>query len=133
MKEILTRVLREISRVLESFSPDNLEPIVEALGSRKRVFLYGEGRTGLVARLFGIRLLQMGKEVYFPHDPFTPAFRRNDLILVMSGGGKRESIRIVMERAKRLGGRVVLITGNPSSSLINLAHHTLVIPKALKE
>ncbi len=87
----------------------------------KRVYVTGAGRSGFVARAFGMRLMHLGYDAYVVGETITPAFHTGDLLVAFSGSGETHSILSVGETARSLGGTVCLITASPDSTLSRMA------------
>src|SRR5699024_6764288 len=109
MNEILKTVSEEVGKVCSLV--DELE--FEALGTKieqaNSIYIYGNGRSGLVGRMIAMRLMHSGYTVYVIGETTTPAFRDGDLLLILSGSGKGHSVRAMTEKAKKLGGKAALV------------------------
>jgi 6-phospho-3-hexuloisomerase len=93
---------------------------LEILGA-KRVYIAGAGRSGFIAKAFGLRLMHLGYEAYVVGETITPAFRAGDTLVVFSGSGETHSIVSICITAKELGGKVCLITSSPDSKMSKIA------------
>ncbi|ADG13427.1 SIS domain-containing protein [Methanocaldococcus infernus] len=84
---------------------ENLDEEITFLSNKilnaKRVFIFGVGRSGYIGRCFHIRLLHLNIDSYFLTD--APAFKRGDLLIVISGSGETESVVNVAKKAKEIG------------------------------
>jgi 6-phospho-3-hexuloisomerase len=89
--------------------------------SAKRVYVAGAGRSGFIAKAFGLRLLHLGYDVYIVGETITPAFHAGDTLVVFSGSGETQSIVSISGTAKGIGGKVCLITSTPDSKISKLA------------
>jgi len=58
----------------------------------------------------------------------TPNFEPNDLLVVCSGSGETGSLVAIAGQAKRIGGKLALITIAPDSTIASLADVCVVIP-----
>lgn len=96
------------------------------------VFLAGAGRSGLVLRMAGMRLMHYGLKVHIAGDTTTPAIGAGDLLLVASGSGTTSGVVKSAETAKKVGARVASFTTNPESPLGKLSDVVVVIPAAQK-
>lgn len=87
-----------------------------------RVFIMGEGRSGLVGEGFAMRLRQMGFHAHVIGESTTPRVRKRDLVIVISGSGATSTnvarCEIIINQIK---ARIILITANPESILGRLA------------
>lgn len=94
-------------------------------------FLTGAGISGLVGRIFAMRLMHLGFKVHIIGDTTTPAVKENDLVIVISGSGKSKTseIKIAIEQK----AKIAVITSNSNSDLAEIADIILVIPGRKKE
>ncbi len=87
----------------------------------KKIFTVGMGRSGFVARAFALRLMNLGFNVYFLGETITPAARKGDLLMAISGTGSTKMVLTAGAAAKEIGAKVIAITSFPRSALGNLA------------
>jgi 6-phospho-3-hexuloisomerase len=85
--------------------------------SAKRVYVAGAGRSGLISKAFGLRLMHLGYSTYVVGETITPAFLSGDTLVMFSGSGETHSMVSICETAKELGGKVCLITASPGSKM----------------
>ncbi len=132
LAESVGKISGEIRTVLGKIKEGDIQCLLERIENAPRVFIYGEGRTGLVGKMFAVRLMHFGKEVYFVGEMLTPSFKRGDLLLILSGLANRERTVDMAVKANKLGGEVVSVTGNSSAPLYKYCSHTVLIPRSLK-
>jgi 6-phospho-3-hexuloisomerase len=77
-------VLQDLDRILKAVPADETQGFVTAIRDAHRVFMYGLGRSGLVARMFGMRLVHLGRDATIVGDTTTPAIRTGDLLIPCS-------------------------------------------------
>lgn len=131
MNEIET-ILREIQVVLQQVNRTNIEHAVAVLKSGKRIFVVGEGRSGLMGKSFAMRLMHLGATVYVVGETITPAIEKGDVLVSVSGSGTTKSVLMIAQKARELGCPVLAVTTNPESELAKTATHILHIPAATK-
>ena len=102
--------------------------IANLLPRVRHTFVTGAGRSGLVARSFGMRLMHAGFPVFIPGETITPAAGEGDLLVAISCTGQTGYTDYIAERAKELGAMVVVITAESNSPLVIHANRILVIP-----
>ena len=90
-----------------------MEVFFQEILSAKRVYVAGAGRSGFIAKAFGLRLMHLGYNTYVVGETITPAFLSGDTLVMFSGSGETHSMASICETAKELGGRVCLITASP--------------------
>ena len=92
------------------------------LGCKGRVVVVGMGKSGLIGRKIAATFSSTGTPSAFLH----PAealhgdlgmLMREDVVLAVSYGGETEEITALLETIKRLGLRMVALTGNPKSTI----------------
>lgn len=139
--EILTfkrlhKSLDEISEHLHTLREKVDESIVEEfigeLLSRKRIFIYGAGRSGLIGKCFAQRLMHIGFEAYFIGETTTPSVKPGDVVLIISGSGETATSKCLGVKAKDLKAYLVVVTAHKESTLGKVADLTLVVPGKTK-
>jgi len=132
MTDDLTTVLAEITGVTEKVDRDQVDGLVARLVAAPRVFVTGEGRSGLMGKAFAMRLMHLGLTVYVMGETITPAVKDGDLVVAISGSGKTGGTVRAAESARSAGAGVHAVTTDPSSPLGNEADQALVLPAATK-
>jgi 6-phospho 3-hexuloisomerase len=127
LKEAIFTITKHVEDVAEGLGEEEVEALIDALLSSKKVFVYGAGRSGLVAKAFAMRLMHLGINVYVVGEIITPAIEREDLLLTISGSGETTSVVNAAKIAKNVGAKVALITTYPNSSLGRLADIVVVV------
>lgn len=108
------------------------ESLVRLLEEDKKIFLLGEGRSGLVAKMIAMRLMHAGKRVHVVGETTTPAISANDILLIVSGSGKSNQTAYVGEQADKTGAYVFLVTANKAALEMEWCAAGLHIPAATK-
>lgn len=102
--------------------PRTLEEFLTALQPARRVFLYGRGRSGFVARAFAVRLMHLGYQTYVVGETITAPVMKDDVVILVSGSGSTYPVVMTAELGRRQGATVVAITAQPESEVARLAH-----------
>jgi 6-phospho-3-hexuloisomerase len=110
-----------ITKTAGILDQDQMEAFFQEMLSAKRVYVAGAGRSGFIAKAFGLRLMHLGLAVYIVGETITPAFRSGDTLVVFSGSGETHSMVSICGTAKELGGKVCLITASPDSKMSRMA------------
>lgn len=132
MTDDLTTVLEEITGVAEKTDREQIAALVDRLMAAPRVFVAGEGRSGLMGKAFAMRLMHLGLTVYAIGETITPAVREGDLVVAISGSGKTGGTVRAAESARGAGAVVHAVTTDPASPLGQVAEGALVLPAATK-
>lgn len=119
-------ILSEIESFLDS-SNFSLDLAIESISSSKRIFIAGAGRSGLVGRFFGMRLMHLGFESFIVGETTTPKIKEKDLLIAISNSGKTASIVNFAKRAKESNAKVLAITSSETSPLSDYANSILLL------
>jgi 6-phospho-3-hexuloisomerase len=132
MKSIINTVANEITTVLANVSDEEASHLSQLLREAKRIFVYGEGRSGLMGKAFAMRLMHGGFPVYVIGETVTPSIEADDLLVAISGSGSTGAILQYAAKSKELGAKVFLVTTNRESKIAEICDGILVIPAATK-
>lgn len=123
-RELLTRIEEVMSRVnWESFME-----LSRMLPPARRTFLTGAGRSGLVARSFGMRLMHAGLPAFIPGETVTPAAGEGDLLVAISCTGQTGYTSYLAGRARELGATVAIVTAEADSPLAGQGDKVIIVP-----
>ncbi len=123
MAHLARKIAENAGRIDES----SVKKLLREIERARRVFLCGAGRSGYVARAFAMRLMHIGLDVHVVGEATTPAIRKGDLLVAVTGSGETNSIVSMVEAAKKLGARTAAITSNPGSTAGTLSDVVVVI------
>jgi 6-phospho-3-hexuloisomerase len=98
-----------------------LDLLVNHYTNNKMIFLYGAGRSGFIARCFAQRLMHLGFKSCYISDTITYRYKKDDIILIISGSGETPTSVTIARTAKEIGGKIVVFTANPLSSISKIA------------
>ena len=110
-----------ITKSVLTLDQHQVQIFFEAMLAAKRVYVAGAGRSGFIARAFGLRLMHLGYDTYVVGETITPAFHSGDTLVMFSGSGETHSMVSICMTAKELGGKICLITGSPDSKMSRIA------------
>src|SRR5512136_608135 len=104
-------------------------------GSRhsKRIFLYGVGRSGLVAKAFAIRLVQIGLNPFFVGESNTPMVESDSVVIILSNTGQTMSAVQTANITRRIGAKVFAITSDSHSKLASAASEVIIIAEKVQD
>ncbi|MFF1832549.1 6-phospho-3-hexuloisomerase [Paenarthrobacter sp. NPDC058040] len=122
----------EMQGVVAKIDEQQMARLASHLAHPGRIFVAGAGRSGLVLRMAGMRLMHLGLTVHIAGDTTTPAISSGDLLLVASGSGTTSGVVKSAETAAKAGARIAAFTTNPDSPLAGLADALVIIPAAQK-
>jgi arabinose-5-phosphate isomerase len=114
-------------RGLADLLDENFSGAVELLlGCRGRVVVSGIGKSGHVARKFAATLASTGTPAFFVHPAEAShgdlgMVTADDIFVALSNSGETDELVAILPLVKRLGAKLIAITGRPESSLAQLA------------
>lgn len=126
-------VLAENQRVLQGITYLAIEQLAQKITEVERIFVIGEGRSGLAIRMAAMRLMHLGCQVYVVGETTTPSIRASDLFIACSGSGSTETVCAIATKAKTIGAYLVGVTVNKQSSLGQLVDLTIELAAATKQ
>ena len=116
-KEALRYLTEGIRKTIDSIDCALTDRLVEAVHEAERVFIYGAGRSGFVARCFAMRLGHLGLRVVRMSIDETDPSGERDLAIVISGTGETQSSIFYAQSSLDCGTEVACITENEGSPL----------------
>ena len=114
-------MISRIEEVARTIDQSQVECFLTEINRAERIFVVGAGRSGFVAKSFGMRLMHLGMNAYVVGETVTPAFHARDTLIAFSGSGKTKSVLEACETTRHLGGTLCLITGTRDSPMAELA------------
>ncbi|MDD5318029.1 MAG: 6-phospho-3-hexuloisomerase [Candidatus ainarchaeum sp.] len=113
----IEKLAQKIAEQCREIDRKSIDRLLDAIIDANRIFIAGAGRSGLVAKAFGMRLMHLGFTVYVVGEVITPAIKAKDLIIIVSGSGQTSSILNVMKTSKAKGAKTAAITSFPDSPI----------------
>jgi 6-phospho-3-hexuloisomerase len=126
MKQSVDYIIDSMKKTFE-VEIEGTDKFVDYVISSRKIFIYGVGRSGLIAKAFAIRLVQMGLEVYFIGETITPIVEEGHLVIIVSYTGETMSATQTANIVRRVGARVVAITANANSKLAGASNLVILI------
>lgn len=114
-------------KLLSEVPPEKRSALVSDIVGAERVFVFGVGRSGLVAQTFAVRLVQLGLRVYFVGDMTTPIIGGKDLLILVSNTGETMSVVKTAQIAEKTGTRCVSVTSAERSALARSSDSVIII------
>ena len=119
-------VLALANRIDERFTAA-VEQLADCHG---RVIVTGMGKSGLIARKIAATLSSTGTPAHFLHPAEAVhgdigALQHDDVVVALSRSGETPELLRLLETIRRLGARIVALTGSPTSTLGRAADVTL--------
>jgi arabinose-5-phosphate isomerase len=97
---------------------------------RGRVIVTGMGKSGIICRKIAATLSSTGTSAWFLHPAEAihgdlGAIREEDVVLALSHSGETDELVRLLESIRRIGARLIAMTGDPKSTLARAADVTL--------
>jgi arabinose-5-phosphate isomerase len=119
-------ILGLVDRLDERFA----RAVVMLRDCQGRVIVTGMGKSGIICRKIAATLSSTGTPAFFLH----PAeaihgdlgmVHRDDVVVALSHSGETDEVLRLLETIRRLGARLIAVTGSPESTLASAADLTL--------
>jgi 6-phospho-3-hexuloisomerase len=125
LKDAMLTITEHVEDVANSLEKREVNSLVRRILKAKNVFVYGAGRSGLVARAFAMRLMHLGINVNVIGGIVTPSTEKGDFVLLISGSGESTTVVNSAKIAKTVGAKICLITSYPKSTAGKMADYTV--------
>lgn len=112
MKNIIQEyknALDELTAIAAELKESDLEVLAQKIIEARHVFFTAQGRSGNMVRALAIRFMHMGISAFVAGEPSTPAMRKGDLLIAVSGSGKTAITLNHLQTAKKVGAMSALI------------------------
>ena len=131
--ESIEYIQKKIKVILEQVSQDEIDRIKKLFFKTGHIFVYGAGRSGLVAKAFAIRLRHLGFQAFVIGETITVPVQKGDLVVIVSGSGETIPAVMTANIAHDLGAKVVSITGKKNSDISRYADVSLYLSASCDE
>jgi len=126
-KDATSFILKALAKMLSEDRSAEVNAAVDLVTKAPKIFVYGVGRSGLVARAFAMRLVQLGLKCFFIGETITPIVEAGDCVLIVSNTGATMSAVQTANIARRVGATVVSVTGNRTSKLAHASNVVVTV------
>lgn len=132
-EHILNTYQELLNKSYDLVDEEKMQRISKLLTTKRRVFLYGKGSSGLVAQEIKLRFMRLGVDAEAITDNhimrINAVMLRSDcLVIGISVSGKTEEILGAISEAKRRGAATVLITSHARREFVQICDEVLLIP-----
>lgn len=125
-------LVTEVTEVLEQVDPKESTKLAEEINQAKRVFVAGTGRSGLIGKVFAMRMMHSGYPIYVVGETITPSIETGDLLLIISGSGSTATLKHFATKAKEVEAKLALVTTNRKSDIGQISDYCVNLPAATK-
>jgi arabinose-5-phosphate isomerase len=121
-KEVLDIEARAIQALKPRIKNDFTRALELILKSKGRVVVSGMGKTGIIAQKFSATLASTGTPSLFLHTVEAihgdlGKVTRDDVVIIISNSGASDEIKQLLPLLKKIGARIIALTGNAKSIL----------------
>lgn len=127
-KDFIYTYISQVSDVFNSVDEDKIDLLIDNILNSNKIFILGAGRSGLIMKAFGMRLVHLGLQAYVVGEIVTPSCNRGDLCIVGSGSGETSSIISITSKARYLEANIISITSSSKSTLARLSDAVIITP-----
>ncbi|MDP8218112.1 MAG: KpsF/GutQ family sugar-phosphate isomerase [Candidatus Theseobacter exili] len=144
MKDLQGEALREIAKEVLLLEASAIKALVERIGEsfdqamdhllecRGRVIVTGMGKPGIIARKISATLASTGTPSLYVHPAEAThgdlgMIQEEDVIVIISNSGETEEIVKLIPHLKKIGSKLIAMTGNMRSSLASYSDVVLDI------
>jgi arabinose-5-phosphate isomerase len=129
-RKVLQTEAAAILGLLERLDGDFERAVDLLFECRGRVIVTGMGKSGIICRKIAATLSSTGTSAWFLHPAEAihgdlGAIREEDVVIALSHSGETEELIRLLESIRRLGARLIALTGNTESTLARAADVTL--------
>jgi 6-phospho-3-hexuloisomerase len=118
----------EIARVVSAADPDEVSAFIACLLNAERIFIAGNGRTGLQMKAFAMRLMHLGLTVHVVGEVTTPGLQPKNVLVIGSSSGSSDSLAAYARKAGALGATVAALTSSRESIVAQAAGTHIYLP-----
>ncbi len=125
-KEVLLLEAREVELLAERLDHSFADAVACVLQCRGRVVVSGMGKSGHVGGKIASTLASTGTPAFFMHPAEAShgdlgMITAGDVVIALSNSGESDEILAIVPPLKRLGAKIIAITGNDASTLARAA------------
>ena len=133
MLEIANQVKKNANIINFNDVLNIIDLILHIHDENNKVFIYGAGRSGFIGRCFAQRLMHLGIRSCFISDAVTYQYEETDLLVLISGSGETTSTVAIAKKAKEIGGKIILLSNNPKSTIGKISDYIIDIKGKSKD
>lgn len=119
--DYLRLILKELTEQAERISEEQMVALADQICNSKQIFVMGKGRSGIAIQGFANRMMHLGLSAYVIGEISTPHTKKGDLLIMGSGSGETEALKVIAQKAKKENVVLAVITRNEDSALAKMA------------
>jgi arabinose-5-phosphate isomerase len=121
-QQVLNIEAEEILKASKSISNNFTQVVNEIFESRGRIVVSGMGKSGHIARKIASTFASTGTPAFFMHPGEAShgdlgMIMKEDIVIFFSNSGQSDELISILPTIKRIGAKIISISGNPNSDL----------------
>jgi len=120
-KESLNYIQGKLQNILGTITPKDIDNVISLFFEANRIFVYGAGRSGHVAKAFAIRLVHLGFQTFVIGETIGAPVKKDDMVFIVTGSGETIPSVMTAEIARNIGAKLVVVTGRKDSRITKFA------------
>ena len=129
-RKVLRIEAAAILALVERLNGDFERAVQLLFDCRGRVIVTGMGKSGIISRKIAATFSSIGTSAFFLHPAEAihgdlGAIREDDVVVALSHSGETEELLRLFESIRRIGAKLIAVTGAPRSTLARAADVTL--------
>ena len=100
---VVNTATNELQRNVLAVKREDIDVLIEALLTAKKIALYGVGREGLAMKGFAMRMFHLGLESFAVGDMTSSRVGDGDLLLASAGPGYFSTVEALCNKARENG------------------------------
>lgn len=126
LTESFEYILRNFEN-LKELDEGSVDKVCQIILDSGNIFVYGVGRSGIVGRMFAMRLVQMGLQAYFVGETIAPVVTEKDSVILLSGTGETQGALLVAQICRRVNAKIISITSSTDNSIYKASDFKIVL------
>jgi 6-phospho-3-hexuloisomerase len=126
--ELITAQIAGIKALISRIEQPVSDKIIEMILQADKIFITGQGRSGLVAQCLATRLAQIGFTVHIPGQATCQKIEKPDLLIAFSCKGTTKTVVEYARVSQGVGAKIAVVTAFEDSTLAELADEVVLVP-----
>ena len=126
-RESLDYIQLKLQGILGDVTYEDIKNVSDLFFDAHRIFVYGAGRSGHVAKAFAIRLVHLGFQTFVIGETIGAPVKKDDMVFIVTGSGETIPSVMTAEIARNIGAKLVVVTGRKESRITKFADITIIL------
>ena len=126
-RESLDYIQLKLQGILGDVTYEDIKNVSDLFFDAHRIFVYGAGRSGHVAKAFAIRLVHLGFQTFVIGETIGAPVKKDDMVFIVTGSGETIPSVMTAEIARNIGAKLVVVTGRKESRITKFADIAIIL------